>query len=423
MIRSKQGLVSFGLVAAAVALVGFRIAGGESGPAAQEAEGHDHAAMTAGAAGERQPVRLSAEDGRRIGVAMTTVQRRVLPVSVSTVGVVAYDETGLATVNPKVTGWVERLHVEFTGARVRAGQPLLDLYSPALVAAQEELILAARLVREAGSGRAADNAAELLESARRRLSYWDVPAEEIQAIEASTAPRKTVTLYAPASGVVVEKNVVEGDRILPGMTVYRIADLSSVWIEAEVFEKDLGLVREGQAADVTFEAFPGRTFPGRVAYVYPTVSMQSRTGRVRLELANPGGELRPGMYARVRLDAPAAPETLVVPRSAVLSTGRRTLVFMAAPDGTLVPQEVVTGRAADDLIEILEGVDAGARVASSAAFLIDAESSLGTLAGPMDGQVGMDEMAGEAAPVEEVDHSGHDMGAAAPDTVDHSAHS
>lgn len=419
MMRSRQALVSFVLVAGAVALVGYQVTGDESGPAAQEAEGHDHAAMTAGAGGERQPVRLSTEDARRIGVALTTVERRVLPVSLGTVGAVAYDETGLATVNPKVTGWVERLHVEFTGARVRAGQPLLDVYSPALVAAQEELILAARLVREAGSERAADNAAELLESARRRLSYWDVPADEIRTIEASTAPRKTLTLYAPASGVVVEKNVVEGDRIMPGMTVYRIADLSSVWIEAEVFEKDLGLVREGQVADVTFEAFPGRTFPGRVAYVYPTVSMQSRTGRIRLELANPGGELRPGMYARIRLDAPAASETLVVPRSAVLSTGRRTLVFMGTPDGTLMPREVVTGRAAGDLIEILDGVDEGARVVSSAAFLVDAESSLGTLSGGMEGMEGT---VSPPVPPGEVDHSGHDMGGAAPDTVDHSTH-
>ncbi|NIP58520.1 MAG: efflux RND transporter periplasmic adaptor subunit, partial [Gemmatimonadetes bacterium] len=302
-----------------------------------------------------------------------------LEITVEAVGTVAYDETRLAVVNPKIEGWVEGLFVDFTGAPVTRGQPLMSIYSPRLVSAQEELVLAARLVRESSGERALENARNLLEAARRRLAYWDVPDEQIHRLERTGEVSKALTLHSPASGIVVEKNVVEGDRIMPGMTVYRIADLSTVWIEADVYEKDLSLVREGQEGVARFEAHPGRSFRGRVTYVYPTVSLQARTGRVRLELPNPGLTLKPGMYARVELDIPSAAPTLVVPRSALLDTGRRTMVFVASSDGALVPRDVVPGRSVGREIEVLEGLDAGDRVVSSAAFLVDAESNLGTL--------------------------------------------
>lgn len=385
MSTRTQIVLSTLAVAAASIIVLFALRSGEAAPVEAGMEGHDHSAMVAGG-GERQSVALDPEGSRRIGVTFATVERRVLPARVRTVGTVAYDETRLAVVSPKIDGWVERLHVDFTGAPIRAGEPLMDVYSPALVTAQEELVLAARLVREAtGVGRAAANANELLASARRRLAYWDIPDDEIRRIEERGEPTRTLTLRSPATGIVVEKNVVEGDRITPGMTVYRIADLSRVWIEAEVFEKDLGLVAEGQRAVVTFEAYPGRTFDGRVTYVHPTVSMQSRTARVRLELANPERALKPGMYARIDLEALAAEPTLVVPRSAVIATGERALVFVRSENGTLVPRNVEPGRTADRFMEILSGVHAGERVVSSAAFLVDAESNLGTMTGEMEG--------------------------------------
>ncbi|HZD06338.1 MAG TPA: efflux RND transporter periplasmic adaptor subunit, partial [Longimicrobiales bacterium] len=317
-----------------------------------------------------------------------------LDLSLDALGTVAYDETRLATVNPKVDGWVEELFVDFTGAPVERGQPLLAVYSPKLVSAQEELVLAARLARDAGEGRASENARALLESARRRLAYWDIPADEIRRIEDTGEITKTLTLRAPASGVVVEKNVVEGDRIMPGMTVYRVADLSRVWVEADVFEKDLALVHVGQEATASFETYPGRTFPARVTYVYPTVSMESRTGRIRLELPNPSLALKPGMYARIELDVPPGEPTLVVPRSSVLDTGARSLVFVRAEDGSLVPREVTPGRTAGREVEVLEGLQAGERVVSSAAFLVDAESNLGALTA---GMPGMDMGEGAAA--------------------------
>jgi Cu(I)/Ag(I) efflux system membrane fusion protein len=403
MSTRKQIILSAAILVVALGVVAFRLSSTDAPGAATVQEGHDHAAMMAAAEGQ-QPVMLDAEGARRIGVTFATVERRQLPIFVSTVGTVAYDETRLATVNPKVDGWVERLHVDFTGAPVHAGQPLMEVYSPALVTAQEELILAVRLLREATEGRPKDNAAELLASARRRLAYWDIPAEEVRRIEESSEPTKTLTMHAPSSGIVVEKNVVEGDRIMPGMTVYRIADLSRVWIEADVFEKDLGVVKEGQGALVFFEAYPGRTFTGRVTYVYPTVSVQDRTAHVRLELPNEDGALRPGMYAEIRVQVPPTDTTLVVPRSALLSTGERALVFVQGPDGALLPREVRPGRTSGRFVQLLGGVNPGDRVVSSAAFLVDAESNLGTMAGDMSGMEGMDTTGGSGG-MEGMDHS------------------
>lgn len=445
MSTKTQILISVVIVSAAVAVTAFLIRSGDDADEQGGMGGHDMSTMGAGG-GERSPVVLDAEARRLIGVTFATVERRELPIFVRTVGTVTYDETRLVTVNLKIEGWVERLFVDFTGAPVQEGQPLMEIYSPALVSAQEELVLAARLVRDAGEGRAAVNARVLLESARRRLSYWDIPEEEIRRIEESGEPTKTMTLHAPASGIVVEKNVVEGDRIVPGMTVYRIADLSRVWIDAEVFEKDLGLVRNGQRASVSFETFPGEVFTARVTYIYPTVNMQSRTGRVRLELSNPRLDFKPGMYAKVTLDVPPTGPTLVVPRSAVIQTGERALVFVSGSGGALLPREVTPGRTSGRFMELLAGIEEGERVVSSSAFLVDAESNLGTMTGNMEGESGMEGMdhsgmEGMEMPADTggamgamempadtgaaVDHSGHDMGAMdmPPDTggvADHS---
>lgn len=383
MTSKRQLGVAALIVIVALAAVTVQVLTDGAGVQEGEEGGHDMAAMTAGS-GEMNPVLLNREGGRRIGVAFTIAERRALPLLIRSVGTVAYDETRLATVSPKLEGWVEVLYVDFTGAPVRAGQPLMEVYSPQLVSAQEELILAARLVAEAGPGRASENATQLLESARRRLSYWDIPEDQIQGIQESSAPTKTLTVRSPASGIVVEKNVVQGDRIMPGMTVYRIADLSVVWIEVDVFEKDLALVAEGQVARLTFEAFPGQAFAARVTYVHPTVSMQSRTSRVRLEVPNSALLLKPGMYADITLELPPSEPTVVVPRSAVIDTGERSLVFVQSEGGTLLPREVTVGRASGQLTQILAGLAAGERVVSSAAFLVDAESNLGTMTGEMD---------------------------------------
>jgi RND family efflux transporter MFP subunit len=422
----NQIILAIALVLVAVGVVAIYGMGGEAQEGATDpAEGHDHTAMAAGA-DEAQPVTLTADASRRIGVTYATVTKGSLAQTVRTVGFVTYDETRLATVNLKIDGWVERLFVDFTGAPVRAGQPLLEVYSPGLVTAQEELLLAIDLVRqteEAGGARSTDNARKLLDAARRRLAYWDISEEEIRAMEERGTVTKTLTLSSPASGIVVEKNVVEGGRIMAGMDLYQIADLSRVWVEAEVFEKDISLVREGQHGMVSFEAYPGEMFHGSVTYIYPTVSASARTGKVRLELPNPGLRVKPGMYAQVEIQGPGMAETLLVPRTAVLQTGVRSVVFHRMSNGQLHPMEVVTGLSSGDQIQILSGLTEGTVVVSSATFLIDAESNLGAA---MAGMAGMDhsgmDMGGEGemppdTATAAVDHSGHDMSGMVPDTA------
>jgi Cu(I)/Ag(I) efflux system membrane fusion protein len=402
----NQILLAAALVGLAGASVGLYAAVGTPSGGGDAMDGHNHAAMGGGGGTELTPVHLTADAAGRIGVTYATAERRTLVREVRAAGNVTYDETRLATVNPKIEGWVERLHVDFTGAPVRAGQPLMEVYSPMLVAAQEELILARRLVDQAaagGSERASGTATELLESARRRLRYWDISAAEIARIESSGTPRRTLTLTAPASGVVVEKNVVQGMRIMPGMDLYRIADLGTVWVEGEVFEKDLSLVRLGQHAVITLEAYPGERFEGLVRYVYPTLDVQSRTGRVRLELKNPEGRIRPGMYASVALHLAVSRESVVVPRTAVLQTGERAIVFVHGDGDVLTPREVTVGLASGADVEIVAGLEAGEVVVSSAAFLIDAEANLGV---GMQGMDGMGE-SGESVPATADPHAGH----------------
>jgi membrane fusion protein, copper/silver efflux system len=402
MSTRKQILYSLILLVIAAAVVGFYSLTAGPAQSGGAMDGHDHSAM-GGGDDQLNPVRLTERGARTIGVTFATAERRPLDRVVRTVGNVEYDETRLSNLNPKVDGWVERLYVDFTGAPVRRGQPMLEIYSPMLVTAQEELILARRLVDRAVGERAEKNARDLLESARRRLSYWDISADVIRRIEESGQPRKTLTLTAPASGIVTEKNAVEGARIMAGMDVYKIADLSTVWIEGEVFEKDLSLAIEGQVATVTFQAYPGEAFAGTVTYVYPSVSRESRTGRVRVELANPGLRLRPGMYANIELKVEGHHVGLVVPRSAVLFTGERAVVFMRHDDGLLMPHEVTVGLAAGTFIEILAGLPDGAEVVTSASFLVDAESNLGAAMDAMDNGA---------------DHSGH--GAGVPDRLEDS---
>ena len=400
MTTPKQLVLSAALIAGALGAVAFAALRDRDQETAAVA-GHEHGAIAASPTGTLEPVHLDAEAQRRIGVTFATVERRSLTVAVRAVGTVTYDETRLTTVSPKVEGWAERLYVDFTGKAVRQGEPLLELYSPALLSAQEELILARHLVDGTAGldSRAALNAQELLASARRRLAYWDVPADQIALIEESGVATKTIMLRAPASGIIIEKNVVEGTRIGPGMEVYRIADLSSVWVEAELFEKDLGLIELDAHAVINFEAYPGETFEGLVTYVYPEVTADARTGRMRLELANPDLRFRPGMYATVELHPPTPEPVLVVPRSAVLGTGTRDLVFVSAGGGAFQPRLVTLGRSVADVVEVLAGLAEGETVVASASFLIDAESNLGAAmpdAGAREGSAGPGGMAGDA---------------------------
>lgn len=291
-------------------------------------------------------------------------------------------------------------------------------------------------VREAATARGRENAIQLLDAARRRLAYWDIPPEDVAHAEEMGHIQRALTLYAPSDGVVVDKGVIEGDRIAPGDILYRIADLSTVWVEVDVFERDLGQIREGQRAEVSFEAFPGEPIEARVTYIHPTVSLDSRTGRVRLELPNPEGRLRPGMYAEAQIRTAPTAAVLVVPQSAVLETGERAVVFVSAADGRLMPRDVQLGQRVDREVVVRAGLREGDRVVSAAAFLVDAESNLGALGMEMadmemdgvDGTPmgGMDHSGDDMDVIVDtvgMDHSGHDMGAMVDTaTVDHSGH-
>lgn len=331
---------------------------------------------------ERAPVHLSAEQARAIGVTFTVVQRGPLTRTVHTLGQVVPAEPNLAEITTKVDGFVEHLFVAATGTSVRRGQPLLTIYSPMLVSAQEELLAAKRLAASVDSsdGEAWRNGQALVEASRRRLSYWDISREQIDRLERSGEVTKTLTLDAPFDGVVLEKMVVQGQAVMPGMKLYRLANLATVWIEGAVFEQDLHLVRLGAPVSAEFTAYPGRRFDGRVSFVWPTVDEASRSGRVRVQFSNARGELRPGMYATLFLQALVARNAVNVPAEAVVQTGERNLVFVVASSGALEPREVVLGDRAGDRFQIDSGLVAGERIAASANFLVDAESRL--TAGP-----------------------------------------
>ena len=383
-----RGVLVFILVFATAA--GLVVALTRGRAATTTAGAHEHRVPTAGADSLRE-VRLPAADARRIGVTFAEVTRAPLGQPVRAVAEVTYDETSLVTVALKVDGWVERLHVDFTGQAVRRGAPLLDLYSPMLVTTQQDLVLARTLVHDVSSGTAdaRQGADRLAESARRRLRLWDVPPEAIANVERTGEPSRTVTFRAPVTGVVLEKLVQQGQRIMAGDPLLRIADLSTVWVEGEVFERDLPSVRVGEMATVDFPALPGVSRRGRIAYLYPTLDPATRTARVRVELANPGLTLKPGMYATLRF-TPVADTALTVPRSAVLVTGERSLAFLKRPDGAYEPRPVVLGRTTEDRLEILSGLAAGDSVVASGTFLVDAESNLGTIMGGMGDMPGMD---------------------------------
>jgi Cu(I)/Ag(I) efflux system membrane fusion protein len=275
---------------------------------------------------------------------------------------------------------------------VSVGQALFTIYSPMLVSAQEELLLAKRLERDvsAGSADARRNATDLVSSARRRLAYWDIPDGEIAEIERTGEVRRALTLRSSANGYVLEKNVVAGQKIMAGDALYRVADLSIVWVDGEVFEQDLATVRVGQMVHADFQALPGEHRMGRISYIYPTVNPDTRTARVRVVLPNDDLRLKPGMYATLRIVGTARSDALTVPRDAVLSTGERNIVFVKERAGHLAPREVALGVANDDRVEILRGLVAGDTIVASATFLVDAESNLGKALGGMGNMPGMD---------------------------------
>ncbi|HEX6252418.1 MAG TPA: efflux RND transporter periplasmic adaptor subunit [Gemmatimonadaceae bacterium] len=397
--RRKRQLLTGAAVALVLLALVVAFVATRGGSTPVEDAAHDHATMGASTSGPGL-VTLDAAQAERIGVTYAAVELTPIARTVRTVGQVTFDETRLKTISPRVDGWIEQLYVNATGQYVGRGQALFTLYSPMLVSAQEELLLAKRLSGEVSGGTSDGvlGADQLLASARRRLQYWEVPADEIARIERSGEVRRTITMRSPVSGYVVDKPVLAGQRIMSGDAIYRIADLSVVWVEGEVFERDLASVRLGQVVTAHFEALPGESRTGRITYVHPTLNPETRTVRVRVELTNRDQRLKPGMYATLTMPVNGGSSALTVPRGAVLSTGERNLVFVRRADGKLEPRLVTLGSTGDARIEILAGLVAGETVVASATFLVDAESNLGTLMGGMGDMPGMDMTAPTTGP-------------------------
>jgi len=324
-------------------------------------------------------LKVSIDKVQKLGVRTEAARLTTLTRSIRAVGTVQVDERNLHIVTAKFEGYIERLNINQTGQAVKRGQSLMEVYSPDLVLAEQEFLVAAKgaATLETASPEARDSARSLADGALARLKNWDIPAAQIERLRRGGDVTRTLSLASPASGIVLEKRAVQGMRFMPGEMLYQIADLSTVWVVAEVFEQDLAMVALGQTARVSFNALPGLSFDGKVTFLYPTVTEQTRTAKVRIELPNHDGHLKPALYGTVELAAPVADHpVLAVPDSAVLDSGTKQAVLVERGEGRYEPREVKVGARAGGLIEIRQGLAEGERVVVSANFLIDAESNL-----------------------------------------------
>jgi RND family efflux transporter MFP subunit len=322
-------------------------------------------------------VEIDPDKQQLIGVVTTPVEWRALEQVVRTVGVVTVDERRLSHVHTKVDGWIEELYAEETGKLVKRGDPLLTIYSPELVSTQEEYLLALRSRERTADSPFSEvrgSGETMLEAARQRLRLWDISDKQISRLEETGEVQKALTLYAPSTGYVMEKsNAIEGMKVSPGMSLYSLADLSQVWVEADIYESEAALVKVGQKATLTLPAVEGEGCTGRVSYIYPTVEAKTRTVKARLECSNPGLRLKPDMYVDVEIAVPQA-EVLAIPQEAVLDSGVRKVVFVEEEQGRFVPREVTVGARAGGYYPVVAGLEEGERVVKSPNFLIDSES-------------------------------------------------
>lgn len=384
MSRRRWPVIGGGI--AAVAIVVFVVWRVRQGREPLPAAGAPRRSAPAAQAGDMAGMNMSADSTvqltpnqlRQFGVTFGTAKERMLENTVRAVGTVAVDETKLTDVTPRFGGYVERLYVNTTGEQVRVGEPLMEVYSPELAAAEQELLVAENLQQSIGQSSIPGVPAaytDLVDAARRRFALWGISESQIDDIVRNGKVRRTLTLHARTTGIVLEKHVIQGQAIQPGELLYRIANLDDVWISVSLREQDARDVGTGSHAVVTLVSSPGRTMEGRVAYVYPTLDEAARTVQARVQVPNQSRSLKPGMYATVVLTTPSR-RALTVPTSAVLNTGTRSLAFRDMGGGHLMPVPIVTGRTAGAYTEVLSGLTAGQRVVTSAQYLLDSESNL-----------------------------------------------
>ena len=334
-------------------------------------------------------VEISTEQQKRIGVKTVKVELLPLKKVIRTVGRVEADESRQFTVNAKIEGWIEKLYVNTTGSYVNKGARLAEIYSPELVATQQEFLTALKWAKETAANSAhggksgssdidnmmARDAAATLDAARQRLMWWDISAAQIKQIEEMGKPVRTLTLYAPVAGYVMQKMVVAGMRIMPGEKMFDIADLSNLWIIADIYEYELPFIKVGNQAVVSLAYLPGMELMSQIDYIYPTLSADTRTVKVRLKLSNRHQQLKPQMFGNVEIRINLG-RKLVIPESAVMDTGRAMVVYVDLGNGAFEPREIKTGMRADGYVEVLRGLKSGESVVSAANFLIDSEAQL-----------------------------------------------
>ena len=327
-------------------------------------------------------VEISPDKQQLAGMAFTTVEYRDLAHSIRAAARVALDETRVSKVQSKIEGWIDQVFVDFTGKTVKAGDPLLTIYSPEALATQQEYLLAlkARGMTHEGMRQIADSTERLVGAARKRLELWDIGAAQIDRLERTGETLKNLTLVSPVSGSVMERNAFPGQRVTSETVLYTVADLSSAWVMADVYEYEAAGVKLDQPASLTLTYLPGRVFRGRVTYIQPQVDPATRTLKVRLQFDNPGHELKPDMYGEVELQTGGG-RRLAVPQSAVLNSGDRQTVFVDRGNGSFEPRQVGIGAESDGMVEILSGRKAGERIVTAGNFLIDSESQMKAPAG------------------------------------------
>ena len=324
-------------------------------------------------------VRIDPATVQNIGVRSELIAKRVLKRDIRAVGLVTYDEKKVAYINTKIGGWIEKLYVDYEGQEVKKDDPLLEIYSPELVSTQEEYLLAMEYNQKMKASNIAEisqRSSTLLKSAQKRLEYWDVPQKHIQELKQTGKVRKTLMIHSPATGVVIHKKALEGEYIKPGENLYRIADLSTVWVYADVYEYELPWVKVGQKAEMTLSYLPGKTFSGVITYIYPYLEKKTRTAKVRLEFSNSSGELKPDMYADININTAPSQAVVAVPKESVIHSGRREVLIIDKGKGLFEPRDVLIGMETKGFYEILHGAKEGEKVVTSAQFLIDSESQL-----------------------------------------------
>ncbi len=337
----------------------------------------DQAGLSSGGVVKIDPVTV-----QDMGIRTAVVKRGDFSRTIRTVANIDYNEEKLYTVSPKISGWIEKLYADYTGKIVKKGEPLLEIYSPDLVTTQEEYLLALsnkKAVSQSNFSSIREGAESLLKSSLQRLLYWDIPQAEIQRLEKTGQVRKTLRLDSPANGAVIHKNAVEGLFVKAGTNIYKIADLSTVWVYASLYDYEIPWIQQGQMAKMDLSYLPGKTYTGHISYIYPYLDKKARDARIRLEFPNPNLELKPGMYANVYLSGKVIKDALLIPSEAVLRTGKRNIVFVVRDKGKFEPREIKIaeeGGKDNSLVRVLSGLLEGEEVVTSAQFLIDSESRL-----------------------------------------------